>query len=329
MPAPTDAARRSGAALQLVHGSTRAVLLPHEGGVISALEVAGADVLARTPWHDEVDASAEPAGDEAQWVARWRGGWQLCFPTSGAPDPDAAPRQGFHGAASQSPWRVIDTTADAATLVWEDAAGLRAERRWRVLPDGLAVTTRATNGGAAARFLAIAEHLILGQDVLRPVSAGAALAVDVPDDTRIAPLAYSGAPDGPAVAWPGVAAEAWDAVDARTPARVAALLDPVPGVVRLIGPALTATVRWWDLPHALLWEELAQSAEPPWLGAVTALGIEPTSTPHGLGTASGRELIELAPGEEMSWSVELRVAPSADTPPADPALGSAREGAAS
>lgn len=297
--------------------------------MVSALEVAGAAVLARTPWHDEVDASAEPADDEAEWVARWRGGWQLCFPTSGVPDPDAGPRQGFHGAASQSPWRVTDTTADAATLLWEDADGLRAERRWRVLPDGLAVTTRATNGGAAARLLAIAEHLVLGRDVLRPVFDGAALAVDVPDGAGIAPLDYGGAPDGPAATWPGSAAEPWDAVDARTPARVAALLEPVPAVVRLIGPTLTVAVRWSGLPHALLWEELAQSAEPPWLGAVTALGIEPTSTPHGLGTASGRGLIPLAPREDLSWSVELRVTRAADTPPEDPALGSAREGAAS
>jgi hypothetical protein len=302
-------------------------VLPHEGGVVSALEVAGAAVLARTPWHDEVHASSEPARDEAQWVARWRGGWQLCFPTSGAPDPDAAPRQGFHGAASQSAWRVTDATAEAATLLWQDDGGLRAERRWRALPDGLAVTTRTTNGGADARVLAIAEHLVLGQDMLRPVSDGAALALEVPDGAGIAPLDYSGAPDGPVVTWPGAAAEAWDAVDARTPARVAAVLDPVPAVVRLIGPTLTAAVRWSGLPHVLLWEELAQSAEAPWLGAVTALGIEPTSTPHGLGTAAGRGLIELAPGEELSWSVELRVARAADTPPVDPGLESTREGA--
>ncbi|MGV3732092.1 MAG: hypothetical protein ACO1N6_01660, partial [Microcella sp.] len=61
------------------------------------------------------------------------------------------------------------------------------------------------------------------------------------------------------------------------------------------------------LPHALLWEELAVSTDPPWNGQVRALGIEPTSTPHGAGTALDEGIVHLPPGGELTWSVALDV----------------------
>jgi hypothetical protein len=65
-------------------------------------------------------------------------------------------------------------------------------------------------------------------------------------------------------------------------------------------------VRWNGLPHALLWQELRRSTDPPWDGAVVAMGIEPTTTAHGAGTAAGGA-VPLGPGRTMTWSVSLRV----------------------
>ena len=95
--------------------------------------------------------------------------------------------------------------------------------------------------------------------------------------------------------WPGGPSDRGGIrIDRQVPARVAALVAPPARRITVEGPALTAIVSWSGLDHALLWEELAQSLEDPWNGAVVALGIEPTSTPHGAGTGHGGALT-LAP----------------------------------
>jgi len=75
------------------------------------------------------------------------------------------------------------------------------------------------------------------------------------------------------------------------------------------GPHVEAVVEWQGdaLPHALLWQEFAVSTEHPWNGQVVALGIEPTSTPHGAGTAFDSDLLRLAPGASLEWNVSLTV----------------------
>lgn len=293
----------SGGMLRLERGRASAVILTDEGGVVAELRIDGSSVLARTPWADEVVAGGAPAPDEDTWVRRWRGGWQLCFPTAGLPDPLAQPTQGFHGAASQAPWHVTSRNGDAVTLEWQDDAGLRATRRWMLADDGLLATTTATNDGAD-RELAIAEHLILGGDLLAPLAEGVELQLEA--SGRLALLDYAGEPTGESAEWPA----GWDRVTSRTPARVAALLDQDPRSISLVGPALTAHVTWEGMPHALLWEELGRSSDEPWNGAVMAVGIEPTTTPHGAGTGTGTGLLALASGATATWSTRLRIAPS-------------------
>lgn len=288
----------------LQRGAVRAVVLPGEGGVVADLVVDGASVLARTPWADDVIASVAPAADEDAWVRCWRGGWQPCFPTAGQPDPAAHPRQGFHGAASQAPWEVAWSQADALSLHWRDDAGLSATRRWSLTDDGLELSATATNEGRD-RALCVAEHLILGSQLLAPVDDGTVLRLDAAG--TLALLDYSGYPTGETARWP---AGDWDRVARTTPARVAALKDAPGAGVALIGPHLTATVEWHGLAHALIWEELRRTDAPPWNGSVQALGIEPTSTPHGAGTARDTGLV-LRTGETIGWSVRLRVRPTA------------------
>ncbi len=292
----------------------RATIIPDEGGVATELIVAGAACLARTPWADRVSAHDEPAHDEAEWVRRWRGGWQLCFPTAGRAEPGSHPPQAFHGTASQASWVAAEVSDTHAALEWTDALGLAARRDWMLRPEGLDVTTRARNHGEISRTLSIAEHLVLGSEFVAPALTGAELSLEAPAGTLLAPLAYDGSPAGIPTPWPGDPDAPWDRIDATSPARVAALLAPKTRAITVAGPALTAIVTWDGLPHALLWEELAASSEHPWNGEVVALGIEPTSTPHGAGTGSGDGgEVTLAPGEELTWSVSLRI--TATAPP--------------
>lgn len=287
---------RADAGVALAAGGLTAVVLPEEGGVIVDARLDGRPFLAATPWASSVVADATPAPDEAAWVARWRGGWQVCLPSAGQPDP-ADPRQGFHGAASQAPWEVRDVSAARITLTWRDA-DLVAERTIALVDGWITVATVLRNDGAAIRAVVVAEHLILGGDVL------AAPLVLATNAGALQPLDYAGVPDGAEVPWPGLAGDRWALVDAATPARVAGLVDA--RRVTAVGPHVEVAVAWHGLPHALLWEELGFSTEPPWNGEVRALGIEPSSLPHGAGTAHGDAGI-LAPGESLAWETALEI----------------------
>ncbi len=76
----------------------------------------------------------------------------------------------------------------------------------------------------------------------------------------------------------------------------------------LRGDHIEVEVAWTGLAHALLWAELGVSIEAPWSGAVRALGVEPTSRPHGAGTALGDADL-LAPGVSWEWESRLEVRP--------------------
>lgn len=275
--------------------------------MVSALTVDGRSVLARTPW--SVTPSIRPAQDEPTWVRHWRGGWQLCFPNTGPPRAGARPTQGFHGVASQLPWRVLSQGAHSMTLAWEDEYGLLAERTLALLSDGLKVSTTATNAGAQEREISVAEHLVLGDDLLAAVRAGGPpLRFEAPQGTMFRPLDYDGTPSREPEAWPGDEKDRWQSLDAATPARLAALLKLPGRRVSLSGSDFVATVTWGGLPHMLLWEELAQSREQPWDGKVVALGLEPTSTPHGAGLGGDNGgAVGLSPGGTLTWTTELRV----------------------
>ncbi|TXK18777.1 hypothetical protein [Homoserinibacter sp. GY 40078] len=289
--------------IELTRGGCAARILPEEGAVAASLRVSGHDVLSTTRVAGEAERARPVAVTEDDWVRAWRGGWQLCFPTAGQADTSAAIAQGFHGVASQAAWQVLAQDRTRAWLAWEgDRIGAR--RNWTLHEDGLEARTEAWNAGPTPRRVAIAEHLVLGQDVL----AGA-LEIVPPEGTRVAPLDYAGHPAGDALAWPGEADEAWASVDERTPARVAALTVPVPRSLGIRGDHVSVEVSWEGdaFAHALLWEELGATPDPPWDGQVHALGIEPTTTPHGAGTAHDVGILELAPGQHIRWSCRLRV----------------------
>ncbi|MEQ1734939.1 MAG: hypothetical protein ABL886_00750 [Rhodoglobus sp.] len=295
------------AEVRLTRGAVDAVVLPREGAVLTRLRVGGRSVLATTPWPHGSGPHDAPARSEVEWVARWRGGWQLCFPSAGAVDAVSEWPQGFHGVASQAAWRVVAVHKGRVVLEWQDEHALTARRTWELTDSGARVDTVVRNGSTVTRPLVIAEHLVLGGDLLAPEVRAAGVSIRPPSGALLAPLDYTGRPDGSAVPWPGAIVDRWPHLDGDTPARVAALVGVEPRNIRIDSRRARATVSWNGLPHALLWEELAQSTEPPWNGSVVALGIEPTSAPHGMGTAIQNGTIQLAPGASHTWSVALAV----------------------
>jgi hypothetical protein len=293
------------AVVPLHRGGVSARVLADEGGALVELTIDGRPVLTSTPWAPPATAPEAPAVGEADWVARWRGGWQLCFPTAGQPDPTARIPQSFHGTASQTRWTITEQTEESVRLRWSDEQGITADREWRLTEQGAAARTTVTNAGSHSRRLGIAEHLILGGDVL-----SGPLTIEVPPDSGLQALDYAGLPLGSPVSWPGETSERWGILDASTPARVCGIISPEPRRIAVHGSHGSATVCWRGdaLTHALLWEELGVSTDPPWNGRVRALGIEPSTAPHGAGLAHPEGAVTLDPDARLEWSVDLTIA---------------------
>jgi len=296
------------ATLTLERGGLLARLRPAEGAVLDELGLDGVSVLARTPWAEDVTPAGHATlADEASWVARWRGGWQLCAPSSGQPSP-AAPS--FHGEASLAPWRVEPVAPDHARGWWTSRdGGLAIERSWRLTGSGtIEVASRLRNTTPESVPVIVAEHLILGGDLLTAALDGDGARLELPRADLLA-LSYSGEPDPTA---PPVDPARLTTLDRTTPPLVTGIADPDRRAVTVVTPSLRAEVTWRGLRHALLWTELAASREEPWGGRVVALGIEPTTTPHGggLGVPGAHRLDA---GATLAWSVGLRLAHADDT----------------
>ena len=75
-----------------------------------------------------------------------------------------------------------------------------------------------------------------------------------------------------------------------------------------------AVILSWDgerFPCAWLWCELDGTADEPWAGRTRLIGMEPNTTPCGLGLAESKRrgvpLLRLEPGRELTSDIQLRV----------------------
>lgn len=282
-------------------GTSSATILAEEGGVLSSFSWRGCEVLARTPWADGIAPGPRSHRDEASWVRGWRGGWQLCAPSAGQPG-GGSPF--FHGEASQSRWEVDAAEPSAVHLAWTASdRTISIRRTWRFLDDAtIEAATTLRNDSASERPVIVAEHLILGQDLLAPLLDGRSAHLHLPPRAEPVHLDYDGRPSA-ALASADWRAD-WGLVDRGAGGRVVGLRSPTPGEISLRGLSARASVSWVGLPHVLLWQELATTVESPWESGVLAFGIEPTTTPHGAGLEGGGAH-PLAPGETLEWTTRL------------------------
>jgi hypothetical protein len=286
-----------------------AIIIPDEGALLSKLIWRERSVLACTPWSDSVVPQDLLATDENSWVKQWRGGWQLCAPTTGLPALNTA-ETAFHGAASQSKWILENQKSNEAKFSWQSSTGkIFISRRWVIGPGAsISVFNILHNRASENSEVFLAEHLILGGDLLGELKTGESVVLIVPESSQLGLLDYAGYPSDIKLPW-AEAKEDWGILNSDTPARVSALIDPNPMQVIVQGKDWKANISWQGLRHALLWQEILQSQESPWDGAVLAFGIEPTSTPHGFGSTLGGG-ITLNPDEKIEWGVTLSLTSS-------------------
>ena len=290
--------------ISLALGPLAAEVLPRRGGVLSSLLFRGNTLLTTTNWSDNIPPYDSYAADEATWVERWSGGWQLCAPNIGFGDLNSS-TAAFHGAASQDVWKVTDQSNSFVELFWESQdRRLNIVRRWQLTNfQAVRVDTELTNLSGDSVAVAVAEHLILGSDFLQPLTSHQLGTLEYCSEAGIGELDYTGAPLGQ-VTNENKSDLRWSELSQARPATVFAITHPSKKSVSASIAGWRAQVDWEGLDHALIWQEFGYSQEAPWHGQVFALGIEPTNVPHGLG-ANAQEGPFLPAGQSMRWSTTL------------------------
>lgn len=293
--------------VQLTFENMSAVVIPSEGGVLSSLQIANYNFLCATPWAKQPFGNITAASDEISWVKQWRGGWQLCAPTTNQPAVLTA--NSFHGNASQSPWLVKNQSTRTVDLEWVDPNGnFKINRSWSLMPANKVIAkTSLENISSSPQSFDVAEHLIFGGDFLAQSMAGASIKLDLPDDLLLIELDYSGAPIGRQHTKDGIGAS-WKNLNANQSARLFAISDPDPKSISITADGWQAEINWQGLPHALIWQELATSTDQPWNQEILALGIEPSTAAHGLG-AAGEDEILINPADVLLWEISITFTP--------------------
>jgi hypothetical protein len=255
----------------------------HGGEVLELTDLrSGAGLLGRVPFAalpPTVSAIAEP-----DWVASYRGGWQIAAPNAGA----ASAGHPVHGAASTEPWAIEELGERSIRLRWE-GFGLVAVRTLTLDDDAVEAAVEWRSAGPEPAPVVIAEHLTVGLAVLDPevrLSLPGGRALELPDE-QPRDLAE-------ALPWPDAAlldggrerADGW--VLAETGSRYLVVADLPAGRLEALNPRSgIGLVLEWDiaaLPYLWLWRE-ARASGGHWRERTEILGLEPTSVPHGAGIA--------------------------------------------
>ncbi|MCL2731407.1 MAG: hypothetical protein FWE15_15445 [Actinomycetia bacterium] len=264
-------------------GNTR-VTVERTGATIASIRTGGTELLWRSPWADEEWDGQYPARDSnAEFHARYSGGWHTLVPNAGdAFDVDGVAHP-FHGEACWRPWQVVDSGEASCTLrIVLRTAPLTVERRVEARADGVVVTQEVTSYGADDVSFTWVEHPTFGPALIGPGTTvtvgGRQLGLEIPG--------------------PDATHAAMTVVDA--------------GTARISSPAgdLTAELTFDTgvFPLVQVWQEHRAQRGYPWWGVVDALAVEPSAAAYDA-RSEGDPLgpLTLAPGQRLSATLGLRV----------------------
>lgn len=294
---------------------------PEVGGTITEVrhKASGLSVLGHVPW-TAIDAPLPglAARDEPEWLTRYTGGWPLLFPNAGDACTVNGVFHGFHGEASIAPWDVADTGFGRLVLD-RSFATIPAVMRRTITVEGDILSLHEVLSYSGGDHLDVmwGHHPTFGSDLLAApfeVTCGAA---DVLAEPQYDPPANPLLP-GASGHWPHVPGKD-GAVDLGRPSAPWASLAYLKGfdhhwaAIRRLDDAI-AIVLSWDgarFPCAWIWYELDGTGEEPWAGRTRLIGIEPNTTPCGLGLGEaarrGAALLRLESGQEFTGAIHLRV----------------------
>ena len=258
----------------------------------------GIDLMSKAPWSvGELSGIPWTGDSQADWLARYPGGWQQLVPNAGAARVVAGVRQGYHGEAALRPWEVLDVGADHVMMTVElFTAPMRLTRSMRVDGDTLVVDDELANLSDEALDVRWVQHPGFGAPFIDEhclIESGAATFVSDAD----APGSVLAA--GRVSDWPFAVDADGSPVDLRSvpsgPRSVfGALTGFETGWFSITSPTTGLSLRMdWDVdvfPHAWFWQELHASAGFPWFRRAYVVAVEPANVLPGE-DALGRPLV--------------------------------------
>lgn len=311
--------------LVLQNDDVSLVVLPGHGGDLHSLthRASGVDVLYKPGWPPSGVTAI--GGARADWLADYRGGWQVLLPNGGDRCERGGQAWGFHGEASTVPW-AVDTADDtrAELTVQLTSAPLRVRRTLTLDGPTLRLAEVVENPGSDATDIMYVHHPAFGLPLLGP---GARL--DTGARTVVTDPVAAGDVATPEQRsrWPRLPAPEGDVdlrelPDASRPRALLAYLtdfsEPYCAITNP-GLGLGVAVRWSPapFPHAWLWQEVHGTPEPPWRGREHVVAVEPASTFPAAGLTAAEERgghgIVLAGGSRIDAVIEMTLfAPPAD-----------------
>lgn len=301
------------------------LILPEHGGDLHSLihRSTGIDVLFKPHW--QPSGISALGGDRAEWLADYRGGWQVLLPNAGDECRRDGRIWGFHGEASTVPWTVEHSgPASAELTVRLDTAPLHVRRHVALSGSTVSVTEDVANVGSIDVEAMYVHHPAFGEPFIGSgarLDAGARTIVTDPVAPGTIALAAAH------TTWPYLPTSDGQIDLSRIPGRdepralLAYLTDFTAPYYAISNPAigLGVAVRWTDEPfrHAWLWQEFYSTPDPPWDGQACAMAVEPATTfpGHGLTYVNdhGGQGVVIPAGAAVTAALEMTLF----TPPAD------------
>lgn len=289
---------------------------PDRGGDITRIRwlATGTELLARWPPHEPPAVARGVGGDSrTNWLAGYRGGWQLLTPNGGESSLENDATWAYHGEASRRAWYLEEAGTAAATWSVDlRTAPLRIVRTVTLHGPSVRVVERVTNWAAVPTEVMYIHHPAFGAPLVGPDSRVHTTARSVALDDQ----AGSGSPEFAPWPHPASGMETTDLSTVVAPnagrSLLAYLADFDEPLVALTNAraGVGVALRWSrNLPYAWLWHEAGGDRGFPWFGAAYILAIEPASTlpAHGMAAAraAGYEGLRLPAGGEVTVTVEL------------------------
>ena len=306
--------------ITIANSTLRLTLNPNVGGTITSIVhlPSSLSVLGTVPW----DAQDGPlatfaARDEAEWLTRYTGGWPLLFPNGGDACDFDGRFHGFHGEASISPWQASAGSHTVTLSRRFFTVPIEMSRSISLSGDEVIIDETIQMTGTRPIEVMWGHHPTFGSDLLGGAieitsGAGHVIADESYDPANNPALPGAGGELG---AMPGKCRTA----DLAHPAApLAALLylesfECAWAAIRRLDNAIAIALSWDKnrFPCAWLWFEIKGTADAPWHGRASLIGLEPNTTRPASGLAQakakGGQLLRLEPHSSHSAQIRLRV----------------------
>jgi len=272
-------------------------VLPSKGADIYSFidRRTGIDVLFKSPWGWRDPATVPMNSDsQANWLARYAGGWQILIPNAGPERIQDGVMLGYHGEAAIRSWQVLEAGPIHVRLaVALRSAPLRIERNIAVRGDGLQVRDVVQNISDRPVQVNWVHHPAFGAPFI-----DGRCRIHTPAKTFLTDADHPGTGVIPDVltAYPQLRTETdvqdLGVVPGETANRAVfgVLADfPRNAWFAIISPSHGFGVRLdWEtdtFPYAWFWQECHATQTFPWFGQAYVVAIEPANVLPGSGTA--------------------------------------------